>query len=374
VRLTAPAGADQAEVRFSVTTGGAAAVDRVSLVATAEAVANSDFQLRQNGQLSGWSITPAAAPGFAVLDAVTGLQLRNSGPVPVELVQVIDAKKGEPFAIEVQAKTVSGSPVDPAVEVRWFKADGKPTGSPTVVAIVPGALPSLTASGTAPADAAKAEIPLRLPARTTVEVKKISLRFTTPTIVPVSFLAQSPGELIVSDIRIAFEQVEPTAPPIPARGLCVPTPPGQEPGAHGCCCCPCCGSEQMVDEMSEVTTESGRPAMIVRCSSCGTEFLSVSGVAPGAAPVMIKGDVMPQPVVVGAVPETTPPQPEARVVQLTELRGIAERRAQRLVDIGIDSVEKLAAATPEQVVESGAITLQMATNLVDQAKSLVVKP
>src|SRR5215212_4370069 len=375
VRLTAPAGSDQAEVRFSVSTGGAAAIDQVSLMATAETVANSDFQLRENSQLSGWTISPAVVPGFAVLDAVGGgIQLRNAGAVAVELVQVVETKKGEPFAIEVQAKTLNGSSTQ-GVEVRWFNGDGKPTGAPTIVTIVSDAFASSTASGTAPADATKAEIHLRLPGGTTVEVQKISLRFITPTIVPVSFIAQSPGELIVSDIRIAFERVEPLAPQVPDRGLCVPTPPGREPGAgsHGCCYCPCCGSEQMVDEMSEVTTGTGRPATIMRCSSCGTEFLHVSGVASVEAQVM-SGSALPRPVVIAAVPisvERALQQPEVRVLRLIDLRGIAERRAQRLAAIGIDSVEKLAAATPEKVVESGAITLQMASNLVDQAKFLM---
>ena len=377
VRLQAPAGANQAEVRFSVPATGAAAVDQVSLMATAEAVANSDFQLRENSQLSGWTIAPAAVPGFAVLAGVDGgIQLRNSSAVTVELVQVVEAKPGEPFAIEVQGKTLAGSPgqVDPGIEVRWFRADGKPTGLPTNVTIVSDAFASATASGTAPADATQAEIHLRLPARTTVEVEKISLRFIKPVIVPVSFLAQSPGELVVSDIRIAFEQVEPTAPRIPDRGLCAPTPPGHEPGSHDCCHCPACGSEQTVDETSEMMTESGRPAVLARCQSCGTEFLRVSGVASTPAQIMSAGALLPRPTVIAGTRMSfeSPPLPsEARVLRLTDLQGIAEPRAKRFVQIGIDSVEKLAAATPEQLVESGFITPGMASKLIEQAKTLV---
>lgn len=377
VRLQAPAGVDQAEVRFSVPATGAAAIDQVSLMATAEAVANSDFQLRENSQLSGWTISPAVAAGFAVLQGVAGgIQLRNSSAVTVELVQVVEAKHGEPFAIEVQGKTLSGSPgpVEPGVEVRWFKADGKLTGAPTNVAIVSDAFASATAIGTTPADATQAEIHLRLPARTTVEVKKISLRFITPVIVPVSFLAQSPGELVVSDIHIAFEHVEPTPPPIPDRGLCAPTPPGHEPGSHDCCHCPVCGSEQTVDEASAMTTETGRPAMLARCESCGTQFLNVSGVASTEPQIMSAGATLPRPVVIAATRvsfETPPLQIEPRVFRLTDIQGIAEPRARQLVDIGIDSVEKLAAASPEKVTEIKFITRDMASKLIEQAKSLV---
>jgi YVTN family beta-propeller protein len=377
VRLTAPAGADQAEVRFSVSTRGVAAIDQISLMATLEAVANSDFQVRQNSQLSGWTISPAVAPGFALLDAVDGgIQLRNSSAVTVELVQLVEAKKEEPFTIDVQGKTLSGSStqLNPELEIRWFKADGKPTGSPTIVGIVSGAFGSSTASGTAPADATQAEIHLRLPARTAVEVKNISLRFTKPVIVPVSFIAQSPGELIVSDVRIAFEDVEPKPPPISNLGLCPPTPPGREPGegSHHCCFCTVCDSEQIVEEMGEVSTETGRPAMLARCMSCGTEFLRGSGVASTEAHPMSHD--LGSPIVVSAaamsVASAASHHHEARTLRLTDIHGIAGPRAKQLVDIGIDSVEKLAAATPETVAQIKFITLEMARNLVAQAKSL----
>jgi YVTN family beta-propeller protein len=378
VRLIAPAGADQAEVRFSVSTGGVAAIDQISLIATLEAVANSDFQVRQNGQLSGWTISPAVAPGFAVLDTVDGgIQLRNSSAVMVELVQLVEAKKEEPFTIEIQRKTLAGSSalLNPEVEVRWFNADGKPTGSPTIVGLVSGAFASSTASGTAPGDATQAEIHLRLPARTTVEVKNISLRFTKPVIVPVSFIAQSPGELIVSDVRIAFERVGPKPPPISNRGLCPPTPPGREPGegSHHCCFCTVCESEQMIEEMSEVSTEAGRPAMLARCMSCGTEFLRGSGVASTEPQPISHDSTLGSPIVVAIAASVASPlqHKTVRTVRLTDLHGIAERRARQLAAIGIDSVEKLAAATPETVAQIKFITLDMARHLVEQAKSLI---
>src|SRR6185295_6387838 len=57
VRVTAPAGAKQAEVRFSVPDGVVAAVDNVSLTGTTETVAISDFRLFEGNKLESWVST-----------------------------------------------------------------------------------------------------------------------------------------------------------------------------------------------------------------------------------------------------------------------------------------------------------------------------
>ena len=60
-QLTAPKDATQAEIRFVVPGGIAAAIDNVSFHATTEAVVNSDFSLREDDRLAGWSLSPGAA-------------------------------------------------------------------------------------------------------------------------------------------------------------------------------------------------------------------------------------------------------------------------------------------------------------------------
>lgn len=377
VRLTSPAGADQAEVRFTVPGAGTAAIDLVSLITTSEATENADFKVRLNGQLAGWTVFPGVAPGFTVLDSADGIQLRNAGAATAELVQIAPARSGEPFTLEFQGKAVASSPSpnNPGVELRWLKADGSPAGSPTTIEILPTGPGSSVAAGTAPADATQVEIHLSVPPRSALKAKSVSLRFAATTIVPVTFIAQAPGELTVSDVQVAFNQIDPVPRPIPERGLCIPTPPGCQPGEtdEDCCFCHQCESEQTMVEPQLVMTAANRPAVMSRCANCGNELLRVGG--PGVSdtqplPPMLSGGATPM--VIRSAPMTTTRESlETAAPRLNNIHGIGEARAKQLSDIGIDSVEKLAAATPAQVSAIKFITPSMAEAIIAEAKSLI---
>lgn len=352
VRLTAPAGANQAEVRFTVPSGGAAAIDQVSLSTTSEATANADFKLLKEGRLVGWTVSPGVAPGFSVLAALEGIQLRNAGAATVELLQVAAARKGEPFILEFQGKAISGpTQTNPQVELRWLKTDGTPTASSTNIEIRPDSLGSSAATGVAPDDATQAEIHLSVPAGATLEVKRASLRFLTPTIVPVTFIAEAPGELTVSDIRVAFDRVEPAAPPIPDSGLCVPTPPGREPGEtdEDCCFCHHCESAQTMVAAKPVMTAAGRPAMMASCGTCGNELLRAGGRGvSGKQPFLLTPSAGSPPAVIRSASKTAATAPfevAAKALRLTDIHGIGGARAKQLTRDGIASVENLAAST-----------------------------
>jgi predicted flap endonuclease-1-like 5' DNA nuclease len=374
--LMAPAGAEQAEVRFTVPIVGGAAIDQVSLSATSEAAVNADFKLQQEGRLVCWTVSPGIAPGFAVLADGAGIELRNAGATVVELVQKVTVSSGSPFTLEFKGKAVAGSSPEtsPQVELRWLKSDQTPTGSPTVLEIPSDGLSSSIASQTAPADATEAEIQVVIPPRTTLQVKNISLRFSSSATVPLTFIAESPGELTLSDVRIAFEQVAPQAPPVSERGLCTATPPGCEPGENGdSCFCHQCEEETDMIEMQPVMTREGRPATMARCSTCRSEVLRAGGpLAAGAETLNLRQTSVPGPIIVSApsaIESSALSQPEAITPSLTDLRGIAEARAKQLTEAGIDSVEKLAAATPETVAKIKFISPEMASQLIAQAKS-----
>jgi len=379
VRLTAPPGVDQAEVRFTAPGGAVAAIDQVSLIATSDAVTNSDFALQEGGRVAGWSVVPALAPGFAVLDVNGETQLRNAGAATAEFVQTVPAKSGQPFTLEVQAKAAAGSTSqkNQRVELRWLNAAGEPTGSPTVVEIVPDGLSSLVAGGTSPEGAAQAEIHLIVPGGTTQVVRRVSLRFSTPATVPVTFIAEAPGELSVSDVRVAFEQIEASAPPVPDRGLCIPTPPGCEPGetSGDSCFCHQCESEQIIVEKEPVLTAAARPGVTGNCATCGTKLLRSGGPrVAGAQPFSnVATSIVTQPRVIRSAiarTESTVRNSESNTpIPLTKLSGIGVARARQLAEIGIDSVEKLAASTPEVVARIKFITVEMATRLVLEAKA-----
>jgi predicted flap endonuclease-1-like 5' DNA nuclease len=121
----------------------------------------------------------------------------------------------------------------------------------------------------------------------------------------------------------------------------------------------------------QTTTPAGRPATKGRCANCSSEVVSVGGSAPTPQAVIARQTIEPRPVVVRPVTVTaTPLQAATQVARLVDIHGIGERRAQQLTDIGIDSVEKLAAATPDSVLKIKFITREMATRIIAEAKTL----
>jgi YVTN family beta-propeller protein len=384
VRLMSPSGAEQAEVRFSVPDGMVAVVTQVSLAGTTESVANADFSLVQEGRLAGWIISPTTAPGVALLATTDGgIRVRNASAEVSRLVQTIPVQGSQPFAMEFQGQTLAqrSTQNSPRLELRWLKADGAQAGEPTTLDISPTGFNSSVAQGTSPVEATQAEIHLVVPANTTQEVKRISLRFSTPTVVPVTFISQAPGELTVSDLRVAFDQAEPKVPQIPEKGLCTSTPPGQQPGTadmgHGFC--HSCGAVEELTDATPVMTLAGRPAQVGRCSVCETELVRVGGPRViDALPLSLTRISLPQPVIqttnqVDKVKKAeieavaTPPAPPV----LIDIPFIGEARAKQLSAIGIDSVAKLASVTPEDVMKVKGISLELATRFIEKANELL---
>ncbi len=398
-RMNSPAGATQAEVRFSVPAGGVAAIDLVSLAGASEATANADFKLQKDGLLSDWVLSPKVAPGFVAVAAEDGIQLSNAGAATVELVQRVAAKGGEPFTLEFQgrAAALSSPPqTSQSLELRWLKADGTPAGPPTVVEILPGGFDSAVGSGTVPPDALQAEIHLVVPARTSLKVKRVSLRYSTSTTVPVTFIAEAPGELTLSDVRIAFEQVQPTPPRVPEQGLCIPTPPGRRPGETGghSCFCHQCGSEQPMTDATPTMTAGDRPAVVGRCATCKEELVRFGGPPPGSqAQPLLASPLVTRSTAVAALPLEAMTAGEEATAEMatgkrgasasevakiplstllkTRIKGIGEARAQQLAQLGINSLAELAAAQSEQLTQIKGISTAMATELINQARMIL---
>jgi hypothetical protein len=159
--------------------------------------------------------------------------------------------------------------------------------------------------------------------------------------------------------------------------LCIPTPPGRQPGETGddSCFCHHCESEQTMVEAQSVVTPAGLPAMMGTCANCRGELLRGGGPGiPGAQPLLLTRPPVPGPIVIRSptmTGETARFHVEAAAPQLTELRGIGKARAKQLVAIGIDSVEKLAASAPATVAQIRFITVEMATLIIEEAKSLI---
>ncbi|MGR9045807.1 MAG: hypothetical protein ACU83N_10955, partial [Gammaproteobacteria bacterium] len=263
--------------RFTVPEGSVAGIDRVSLMATNETVVNADLSLRNGGKFEGWDFRSPPAGGVTLVPAKNGVQLRNFGAETAELIQTLSVKAGQPFKLEFQGRVIvqSSAKDKPRIELHWFQAAKSPLGDSTVLAISPAGLDAASASGTSPDGATEAEMRLVVPPGTTLEIKHVSLRFSNITQVAVTFVAQAPGELSVSDWRVTFEQIEPESPRRPDQGLCAPTPPGGKPGTAGndCCFCPCCESEQVLTKKAPVETQNDRLAIKGQCAGCGADLM-----------------------------------------------------------------------------------------------------
>src|SRR5205085_10965744 len=130
-----------------------------------------------------------------------------------------------------------------------------------------------------PNGASNMEIHVALPPGTAVILDELVLRAPAMTAVPLTFVAQSPGELRVSAARVGYDTAAPAAPPVPAGGLGAPTPPGVLPGqqAEECSACACCAGETETENAVPMVTPAGRPMTMGVCADCGERVIRGGG-------------------------------------------------------------------------------------------------
>lgn len=373
-RFKAPAGATQAEVRFRVPQERRASIATVSLQVVANAVDNSDLELLQDQVPVGWSLNPGAPTQFKVRSSPTGTLLRNEGTTAVEVFQKLEAKPGQEFAFEFNGVSVHEAKFQgtPQVELRWLGSDNSAVVPPTVFIILPENSARTSASGAVPPEASSAEVRLLLPSKGILFVQNISLQFSERQLVPLTFIAQAPGQLTVSDLRVGYEHVPTLPPPVPASGLCPSTPPGKVPGEKDCdssyCCC--CGDKDTMKNAAPAVTPANRPAMIGTCATCGSTMVLHGRLPLGSGKTLAAFPAIPTIAAkLAASPKSasrsTPPP-------LTAIEGIGERRATQLMRAGIDSIEKLALASPAAVADAvTGVSIKNALHYIDAARDLL---
>ncbi|HEY0403905.1 MAG TPA: hypothetical protein VGD09_17950, partial [Blastococcus sp.] len=232
----APSGAAQAELRFQAPAGVAAAVDRVSLHATSAVLPKGALAL-DGTLLDGWQVTPPAAPGFAAAAAGEELLLRNGAAVEVTVTQHADVSASTTYQLTVDAGTTSGSS---SVELEWTSG-GRAVGRPVSVPLTVGASRPLLTSVVAPAGVDGGEVRVVLPPGAELRVRRVSLDEIAAARVPVTFVAESPGELTLTGWQVAYDVDEtPRVPSPPPGGLCRPGTPERIPGepSPDHCYCP----------------------------------------------------------------------------------------------------------------------------------------
>ncbi len=366
LRLTPPAGATQAEVRFRVPFGSAA-VTGVSLRGTNAVLANGDLRAGAPGMPEAWTATPAAAPGFSRLasgaagnpsspTAGNTTRLRNAGAQAVTLAQQVAVQPG-PFVLELHGRATAGTAPRsaPALELRWLAADGSSPTSATVLDVPPESFDALAASGTVPEGAAKAELRITVPPGASLDVVSLELRFPSQVDVPVTFVAEAPGELTLLDWRIAYEEHAAPVPAAPASGLCTPTSAGSAGGAGGegdgdGCGCGC--GEDDGDDDAPSQPRAG---------------VAAPGLAPVLAVVPGGSRRLANPLALAAA------TPSQRAV--TEIPGIGRGRARALKAAGMDSLETIATSHPAALrsVMRG-VTEEAATRFIASARELLRQP
>jgi DNA-binding beta-propeller fold protein YncE len=314
--FAAPAGATAVEVRFTAP-AGAADLAQVSLRADGGAL--EDLA----GGASAWERNPPSpTAGFALTETAEGTRLRNVSPSEVTLSQTVPASAGAAYAFELQGQAVAvpGAPASapsPRVEIHWQTAKAIEVAPATVLAVLPGSFDAQAAAGTVPPRAEQAEVRLVVPSGAALAVRAVDLRFPAAVRLPVTFVAQAPGELALLDWRVTYDRVPAPPLPIPAGGLPAPTPPPQ-PARGG----------------------------------CGATRMDLGG--PAAAAL--------QPALAS----------HALARNLTEVSGIGPARARQLQAIGIGSLAELATASPTALERAlPGVSVAGAGRFVLQARELL---
>ncbi|MBV9407706.1 MAG: helix-hairpin-helix domain-containing protein, partial [Candidatus Eremiobacteraeota bacterium] len=332
--------------------------------------ANGDLQqVGSDGVPTGWTVSPSGARVAASAQSTTAVRVRNPGAQAIELTQTVDLSNN-PASVQLACDVRTNAAATLAID--FAGSDGTALGTTTSIALAPGDFDQHPAELAVPAQAAHATVRLQLPPSAAVDVRALGLSPVDRVNVPVAFVAQSPGELRVSNAVVAYERVPLPPPPVPANGLCTPTPANRTPGdgcaAEGGCWCTCCNAKRMMQRTTATTTPGGRPATVGTCTTCGTTMLAIGGTVtarPATTTIpMLLVPSTPKGTVVGVMSPRQAPQ-------LTDVPGIGATRASALTAAGITTVDALARAKPETIANTlRGVTSANAEVIVKNAQRL----
>ncbi|MEM6794939.1 MAG: helix-hairpin-helix domain-containing protein [Acidobacteriota bacterium] len=313
LRRRAPEEAAQAELRFIVEEGRAA-LSEVSLRGVANGLLDPTFTAAaerrlDSSDLLGWQAPDGAQLGLEKTPRGSTL-LVNRGREALRLHQAV-ALGGAPssFALEIEGRAAAGK-----VQLRLaWPGDGASRGSEELT--LPLSAGGRAAEGAVPAGAARAELSLELDPAASLELEKLSLRLAPRQTMPLTVVAEAPGELELRDFELLWEPREPRAAADLPGGLASPTPPGSKPGEE----------------------------------PCAPERKKRRAPRPGTSPAPRRVELPP----------------------LVAIAGIAERRAEQLAELGIRGVEDLAAAEPRLVARLPLVTRALARTFIERARELI---
>jgi hypothetical protein len=366
--VVAPADATQVEVRFLVSPGAFLYVGGVSLGATADELSNGDLRLAgEDGIPSGWSLAaPVTAADLSVEAGSDAAVLGNEGSVEARLSQRVAAGAGARYEVELEATVPDDVPAPPRLEIEWLDAAGAPATAPVVQPLAPGSFDTYVLRGAVPSGSPEALVTLVLPPESIpgLIVEHLAVRFPTDVPIPLTFVADAPGELTLTEPRVLYDVPPPALPPIPPGGLSPVTPPGKQPGTrdpHDAYCRRCCETSA-IGHPEAVATAGGREARHGTCTRCGAALVTLGQGRAAGAPARAAR------VFVRTGPTASPRG--ARALPTTMVSGVGERRADRLAAKGIRSVADLGHVSPDVVGAATAVGVPTARAMIAEAGDL----
>lgn len=235
-RLSAPPDAVKAELSFvnSFSKQYALILENVAFTPTSSSFRNSQFrqwesESNTDNQLpAGWK----SLGGWIVkatddeTGQIIGVQLLGDSPEEAVLVQTAEIVATERYELQINGRSLSLSNSNPEtqliqqrtrVELHWLDKSSNSIDTPVIIPLDGRDFPAHTWVGNAPAAATSAEIRIIKPKNQgDLLVEFISFARADLVWVPLIFLSETPGELTVSKLRVAYdlpESSQPTPPP-----------------------------------------------------------------------------------------------------------------------------------------------------------------
>ncbi len=399
-RLTAPAGATQAEIRFLVPPKSNAAIDTVSFQATTDALTNNGLHASPQGELVGWRLIADKETDIVAVSSAAQIELQNAGENTVSLVQAFTVTGGQSYEFVFRGSVLDATAVaeKPRVELRWVTTAGTQNEQVEQLEIENTPNKPQILRGTVPTGVSSAECHLIIPVRTKIAVAQVSYQPVEIVTVPVNFVAQAPGELVVSDFRVAYDTTEGiTRPAPPAGGLCAPTPPGRGTAGDPCAChwCPTICAECSDDSGGEavsgaetavriqanthpirVTAATRQPAQaFARPQLTGIDNVVIA--APRPAPDLLRPEAELAELMLAPEAEwiSVAGELSAAAIPLTAINGIGSKRAAALAALDINTLPKLGTADATLIANNlEFVTPEIASAYISAAKELLLDP
>jgi len=404
--VTPPPGTASVEVRFR-TPAGAVEVAAASLACTPDPVVNGDFRLPLWGVDGGWS---ADADARAVVrdEPGGGVRVRAAGPGCAELRQEVEVAPGTPLALRFHARAEAAPDGRvPVLRAAWVDGGGRAVGTTVEMPVLEGDFPQHPLRLDPPDGAARAVLSLVVPPRATLYPVSLSILAAPEVEVPLRFIADCPGELTVSDVHVVYDlggdsdpgPASASAPSAGDVGSSAAGAGGEEAAggdgdADGCDPCSdddesppatrasAAASRTRTVSLATVQPVGGdrwlRPGAVLftalNTASSGSTALA-DGLGPalaGEAPAVVS--VAPVAVLDAAAVEPAPAGP-VTITPVLEVKGVGVVRERRLAGAGILTAERLARATPDELLAIDASLMPAtAAALIDSAAALVRKP